>query len=329
VDPVSTLLALWLVVYLIRVVAQDVTSGTGLGAGHQHRVARLATAGYTPTSSGGPTRRYLSAAWRSAWMDAAARAARRRARQAEREATWWQRRAAQAQERATARWRTPITATASTGTSTSSTWPPHPPPTSTNAGQNAAREPIRYTATAGPRRPQPSEPTHDYPRPSLTAPDLVVVAVAVPDPATPPGAGTATAVAPAPTRQLPVQPIPQGSLPPHPAQQTIEGEVMGAVVPAGAVTGVVTGANAARGLAHRLEAAVAAYQAELATIRAGIHLLNEQTRYVVQLAGYSDVIAALEFAADVVATAQRDAGTVGELTVGLYATAAAYDRLNS
>jgi hypothetical protein len=111
----------------------------------------------------------------------------------------------------------------------------------------------------------------------------------------------------------------------------VEGEVMGnALAPTGGtVTGVLTGAAAARALAARIEAAVATFRYELAAARGGIHRLSEDTVNVVQLANHSTVVSRLEGAVEAVASAERDVSHLADVAAWLYATATAYDRLNT
>lgn len=97
-----------------------------------------------------------------------------------------------------------------------------------------------------------------------------------------------------------------------------------------AVTGVVSGAAEARSIQRALEAATQAYDAAVASARARIHALGEQTLTVVQMAGRSTVVAAAAQAAESIAAAQAGVNTCkAEVIPLLGRVAREFDRRNS
>lgn len=360
-DPFSAVVSFLVVCHFLAVLAN--------GEGHTARVAHLEAAGVEPATSGGPARQYLANAWRDGWLKAAEKRAARRAAAAvaaagAAEESAWARlrkrmaaRVDQAADRFGSRWHRPEPTPPAAGDPAPAQEPkPKAPPAlghsitspgpirvtpatvaqpATPTGQPVPQQ-LQGGTPAPPANPHPATPVPPAAPPVTQKPIQVAAPAVVGERAIPaarvlaavgataPIRVTAAVTGPAATTERPAAGI-------TPAQQSRgDSQMTNAVARPVAATGVLSGAAAARQIARQMEDAAAAYQNAMASIRSNINALGEQTLAVVQMAGHSYVVAALQGAAESAATAQVHARSVGQEVAGaLYRVATAYDRLQS
>ena len=308
------------------------------------RLKRLADAGIDP-ATGGPMRQYLANAWRDSWLDLDNDRQRARAARLGKDSDtspgsepsgpgWWRTfraRLAEQLDQAAAdhanRWRTRTPkgeGDPTTGPVTSKVADPsRPAPTPGPDGHPDPDYPTGWTDD-----PVVDEVIHDYDTPYQ--PGDPGNADEQPSPG-PPGPTDqrepirVTATVGAPLRG----PDPE---PTQSQQPTLEGAVMSnSLASIGTpVTGVLSGAAEARAIARQLEAANAAYVAQLQRLRTRIASLGEQTAAIVQLSLRSQTVNLIVQAAEAAAAAQAAAKSCGaEVTPLMHSVALSFDRLNS
>lgn len=331
-DPISGLIALWLVaVFLTTRLPKLLTESPDgdIREAYARRLKRLEQAGIEPASKGGPLRRFLGDAWRDFLAD---RHDQRKAAAAASGSgqSWWSRQT----DRALNAWRERHRSPSAVPDLDESPDADSVPGT-TDGGPADGPTPVDEPTTTG-----------DQPGPAVspTDPDAQWETETVEDTAhwgsfDRPDNASDRPVDPIPDEPIRVESTTGDPLPdepqtvPEPTSQPAlpQGEPdMTAVVHAGEVTGVVSGAASARHIQRQVAEITAVYVAALRRCGIAIAHLADQAQSTVQLRGNSAVVGACIQAAESTAAAMGYAnGNASEVQNALQVVAVAFDRLNS
>jgi hypothetical protein len=317
-DPVSAVVAVWVVCHMLAALTRDATAEESAEA----RIQRLTAAGITPAPGDGMGAR-LANAWREGWHEAASRRAGRQAANAGqpgRLRKWWNDRADAVTIRQAGRWQAGSDADldpryTDPGRPADQPPPVPPPPPPTSPGpppghggvDDDRRPPIRVVGDVSPRPTQTPIPvavsaataptpitdrpfTTDSatPRPSTPIKVLAVVGSATTNPS--PSGGTAVAIAPPPSEGV---------------------TTMSGAIATSQVAGASSGAASALAVARHMDNLNQAYLAGLAQVRAEINGIGSATLGTIQMATHARVVRALGEALEAVASAQRAAAVAG------------------
>lgn len=314
-DPISSLIAVWLVVLFLTTRAPKLLMESrdgGVDDEYAARLKRLADAGVEPASEGGPLRRFLGNAWRDFLVD------RHDRRKAAADAagsgrSWWSRQADKALDAWRERHKSPDAErddadhdkAADSGSGPTTDDRPEPVDNQSNPDEQWETETVEDTAHWG-----------AFDSPDSAAPD-------------------AANEEPIRVESTTGDPIPNEAetrrpRDPQPALPQGEPEMTAVLPTGGEVTGVVSGAHEARAIQRQVEAITAAYVAALRRVGLRISHLGEAAMSNVQLQQNSAVVAAIVQAAESNAAAMGYArGNATEVEGALQVVAVAFNRLNS